>query len=309
VLVGAVFDAFLQLYRARTADLIRLATGGTGILGKGALPADLTERLAQEAASVARHCLEICIRALDYCPPMDITFHDYLRALITADRDIAREDSLGYRVAFVAGFRARGISSSDVRSISPESLAWEPPPVQLKGLAGVLKTLTLDWDLKSKREDAYRASRRNAVIFHKWLMSDAVSDEELAMLGLVRHERPLTLNGVAGHLGPIEVHSVRPAHRIGPDRQSRAELVLEITQTWKDKPASPGMVFRGGCTMIVDLEKSAALYLVRKRVDHAGRFAAQTAFQALTVLNPLRANYFNDQSWHGETFAALHAAR
>ena len=309
VLVGAVFDAFLQLYRARTADLIRLATGGTGILGEGALPADLTERLAQEAASVARHCLEICIRALDYCPPVDITFHDYLRALITADKTTAPEDSLGYRVAFVSGFRARGIASTEVRSISPESLAWEPPPVQLKGLAGILKTLTLDWNLKSRREDAYRASRRNAILFHKWLISDAVSDEELAMLGLVRHERPLTLNGVAGHLGPIELHSVRPAHRIGPDRQSRAELVLEITQTWKDKHDAPNIVFRGGCTMIVDLEKSAALYLVRKRVDHAGRFAAQTAFQASASPNSLRANYFNDQSWHGEAFAALHAAR
>jgi hypothetical protein len=309
VLVAAVFDAFLQLYRARTADLIRLATGGTGILGEGALPADLTQRLAEEAAAVARHCLEICIRVLDYCPPVDITFHDYLRAVITADRDIAQDDPLGYRVAFVAAFRARGISSSDVRSISSDSLAWEPPPLQLGRLAEVLKQLRLDWDLKSNREHAYRASRHNAAVFHRWLLSDAVSDEELAMLGLVRHERPLTLNGVHGHLGPIEVHSVRPANRIGPDRESRAELIVEITQTWKDRITAPNTVFRGGCTMIVDLEKSAALYLVRKRVDHAGRFAAQTAFQALTSLNPLRANYFNDQSWQGETFAALHAAR
>jgi hypothetical protein len=181
--------------------------------------------------------------------------------------------------------------------------------VQLKRLSEVLKTLTLDWDLKCNREHAYRTSRHNAAVFHKWLVSDAVTDEELAMLGLVRHERSLKLNGVDGHLGSIEVHSVRPAYRIGPDRQSRAELVLEITQTWKDKLTSPSMVFRGGCTMIVDLEKSAALYLVRKRVDHAGRFASQAAFQAMTSLNPLRANYFNDQSWHGETFAALHAAR
>ncbi|HEY4266152.1 MAG TPA: S8 family serine peptidase, partial [Micropepsaceae bacterium] len=290
VLVAAVFDAFLQLYRARTADLIRLATGGTGILGEGALPDDLTDRLAEEAATVARHCLEICIRGLDYCPPVDITFHDYLRAVITADRDIAQDDPLGYRVAFVSAFRARGISSLDVRSISSDSLAWEPPPLQIGRLADVLKKLRLDWDLKSNREHAYRASRHNAAIFHRWLVSDAVSDEELAMLGLVRHERPLTLNGVEGYLGPIEVHSVRPAHRIGPDRESRAELILEITQTWKDKLSAPDTIFRGGCTMIVDLEKSAALYLVRKRVDHAGRFAAQTSFQALTSLNPLRAN-------------------
>ena len=34
VLVAAVFDAFLNIYRRRSADLIRLATGGTGVLRK-----------------------------------------------------------------------------------------------------------------------------------------------------------------------------------------------------------------------------------------------------------------------------------
>ncbi len=29
--------------------------------------------------------LNTCIRALDYCPPVDITFGDYLRAIITAE--------------------------------------------------------------------------------------------------------------------------------------------------------------------------------------------------------------------------------
>ena len=46
LLVAAVFDAFLQVYKARTRDLIRLATGGTGILGEGDISADLTQRLA-----------------------------------------------------------------------------------------------------------------------------------------------------------------------------------------------------------------------------------------------------------------------
>jgi len=31
VMVAAVFDAFLQIYKRRTADLLRLATGGTGV--------------------------------------------------------------------------------------------------------------------------------------------------------------------------------------------------------------------------------------------------------------------------------------
>ncbi|HTM47732.1 MAG TPA: S8 family serine peptidase, partial [Bryobacteraceae bacterium] len=53
VLVAAVFDAFLDIYRRRSEDLIRLATGGTGVLPPGAIPGDLVNRLAGEAAKSA----------------------------------------------------------------------------------------------------------------------------------------------------------------------------------------------------------------------------------------------------------------
>ena len=46
----------------------------------------------------------MCIRALDYCPPVDITFGEYLRAIITADCDLVEDDRLRYRVAFVEAF-------------------------------------------------------------------------------------------------------------------------------------------------------------------------------------------------------------
>src|SRR5439155_25062219 len=107
VLVAAVFDAFLEIYRARGADLIRLATGGTGVLPPGDIPVDLVRRLAKEASKTASHVLNICIRTLDYCPPVDITFGDNLRALITADRDLVPTDPMGYRVAFIQAFRRR----------------------------------------------------------------------------------------------------------------------------------------------------------------------------------------------------------
>src|SRR5262249_51328842 len=109
VLVAAVFDAFLQIYKRRTADLLRLATGGTGMLPEGNIPVDLVNRLAREASKVARHVLNVCIRALDYCPPVDLTFGEYLRALITADAALVRNDKYGYRTAFVGAFRDRGI--------------------------------------------------------------------------------------------------------------------------------------------------------------------------------------------------------
>ena len=68
-----------------------------------------SNRLAREASKVAGQMLNICIRALDYCPPIDIIFGEYLRALITADTDLVPYDRLGYRVAFIEAFRNRGI--------------------------------------------------------------------------------------------------------------------------------------------------------------------------------------------------------
>ena len=61
LLVAAVFDAFLAIYRSRVADLMRIATGGSGVLPAGALPNDLTNRLTGEAAKSAQHILGICI--------------------------------------------------------------------------------------------------------------------------------------------------------------------------------------------------------------------------------------------------------
>src|SRR6185436_15006319 len=95
ILVAAVFDAFLAIYNVRAARAIRLVTGGSGILAPGALPPNLVETLAGEAAKTANHFLNMCIRALDYCPPVDINFGDYLRALITADSDLVPSDPLG----------------------------------------------------------------------------------------------------------------------------------------------------------------------------------------------------------------------
>ena len=109
LLVGSIFDAFLAIYRHRTRDLLRIATGGTGVLPVGDLHPDLVDRLAAEAAKAAKHLLLMCIRAIDYCPPVDITYGDYMRALITADYDLVPEDDRNYRVAIIEAFRGWGI--------------------------------------------------------------------------------------------------------------------------------------------------------------------------------------------------------
>ena len=122
ILVSAVFDAFVTIYKSRIADLLRIATGGSGILPLGELHPDLINRLANEASKSAGHILKMCIRAIDYCPPVDITFGDYLRAIITADNDLVADDNRDYRLAFIDAFRKRGIYPTGIKSLSVESL-------------------------------------------------------------------------------------------------------------------------------------------------------------------------------------------
>jgi hypothetical protein len=104
ILVAAVFDAFFKTYQNRIRDLIRIATGGTGRLPEGDLHPDLVNRIATEASRTAQSILSMCIRAFEYLPPVDITFGDYLRALVTADSELRAfiaELSSKYETQFV----------------------------------------------------------------------------------------------------------------------------------------------------------------------------------------------------------------
>ena len=339
ILVAAVFDAFLMIYRRRTEDLLRIATGGSGVLNPGAIHPDLVERFAREANRSAAHVLEICIRALDYCPPVDITFADYLRALITADADLVGVDKYGYRVAFLQAFQARGIYPDDVRTLSVESLRWSQPRTQLKGLCAFLRdphdflvskewrdpSAKFDWSRKSDRYKAYKAGELNAIMLHAWL-AEHLTPEMANEFGLhlekkdgdktdgfrVRNGQPL-----------FEVHSLRPAYRVAPDADIKNEIVAVITQRRRvtvdpsgtadlNKPgdSEEEFWFRGGCTLIIDPdnEDEPIRYAVSKRVMSDTRLEGQRKFLGQSQGLSLRALYFGGDSGteHNEPFALLH---
>ncbi|MCW5759741.1 MAG: hypothetical protein KIS90_08235, partial [Phenylobacterium sp.] len=126
ILVAAVFDAFLSIYTARTEDLLRMS--GTRLGTSQHLHPDLVARLTKEATRSADHVLRMCIRALDYLPPVDVEFGEFLRAVITADNDLIPDDRLNYRLAFVEAFRRRGIFPDACLSMSPDNLLWDEPP-------------------------------------------------------------------------------------------------------------------------------------------------------------------------------------
>ena len=127
VLTAAVFDAFNTVFQRKIQPYISLATNGTGVLPLGQLPADLQELLAKSASTLASQFLSILIRSIDYCPPVDIRFGDFLRALITADRDLVPDDPHAYREAFIDAFRRRSIFPLSVPNLSEDALVWSPP--------------------------------------------------------------------------------------------------------------------------------------------------------------------------------------
>jgi hypothetical protein len=326
ILVAAVFDAFLSLYKARIADLLRIATAGTGVLPEGELHPDLVDRLAREAASTAGQVLNMCIRALDYCPPVDIDFGDYLRALVTADRDLVPDDVRGYRIALIEAFRRRGIYPQGVRSLSAESLCWSGPAggegSELERLLpGVeeLRRLPPDWASGSDREKIRREMDASGGAVHRWLLSD--SGRPLAKLVGIALDKdaPFSIDRDAEGWPKFEVHSVRPARRQGPDGQALTDLVIEVTQRrhgyldselqamvdrGEVQPAPPhDFWFRGGCTLLVDLESRAVRYCIVKQILSGPRLEAHRAFLAAPAEGSLGA------TCQGEPFAMLHRSR
>jgi hypothetical protein len=132
------------------------------MLQAGAISPDLVNRLTAETCKVARHVLRMCIRALDYCPPVDITFGEYLRALITADLEMVPNDRYGYRVAFMEAFRKQGILPTDVRTVSEETLSWntleDPKPPWLKDL---ISSVAITWNADLDRSEIFKLNEQN----------------------------------------------------------------------------------------------------------------------------------------------------
>ena len=326
ILVYAVYEAFRKIVACRTRDLVRLATGGSGVLPDGAISPDLTDRLTAETCKVARHLLRMCIRALDYCPPVDITFGEYLRALITADLDMVPNDRYGYRVAFIESFRKQGILPTDVRTVSEETLSWntlrDPNPPWLKDF---LASISIKWNGDLDRSEIFNLNEKN-----RWSLFGRMRElfqqypglcGEFGLLagvpryhsdGTVREERkaPDTT---------FEVYNVRRARRITPDGELQTDIVAVIDQRraipLDGRDVKNGFFwFRGGATLIIDPRegKEEVRYVIWKRSDNKARLEGQKAMAngetAHAMHSSLRALYFGGQVQTGaEPFAMLHA--
>ncbi len=316
VLVAAVFDAFIAVYKARIADLLRIGTGGTGELPRGAVHPDLAHRLTDEAANTAAHVLHMCIRALDYLPPVDVTFFEFLRALITADFDLVRDDQNNYRVAFVEAFRRRGIypvnlgaaTPDTVRTLSVDTLRWKGLDLselsrkaqdevweQYKGIVTRLKAYADQCLYLEDREALFEQTRVERRKMHDEL--------KVAFKKVPEFARGLGLDPKQG----FEVHELRSAMRTSPEGRHIPQVIVALTQSKlldRSKGDVPGNRFRGGSTLVVDLSVPEVKYRIVKHIDSVDREARTAAFTKAAADDPLRALLFTPQQ--SEPFAALH---
>jgi hypothetical protein len=181
LLVGAVLRSFIDIWRSRLEKIGRVAGRGKD-----------RSLVAEEGARVAGHLLTMAIRAIDYCPPTDITFRDYLSAMLTVDREVVPDDGkFGYRGALLKNFKAYGIA-----------------PAARAGKDGIWR--------RFDKPLAYGRVRFDSLL----------RDHEEVFRFIWENRKVLEID----ERGYVEVASVRPCVRVGPDGFVLRETVAEYVQ-------------------------------------------------------------------------------
>jgi hypothetical protein len=191
VLVAALLRALVAVWARRLDEL------GADAIGRS--EATAVRRIAEEGAAAADYLLTLAIRALDYAPPIDLRFGDYLSAMLTAEAEVAPGESrFRYREALPKACAVYGIE--------PASEAgdgyWQPPEAD-RTIAGRRPLVYERVHFDSLRQDP------DEVFRFLWENRDT--------LGLY----PGTYT---------RVMSVRPCVRVGPDGFVLRETVAEWEQ-------------------------------------------------------------------------------
>ncbi|MFN7992116.1 MAG: hypothetical protein U0Q18_00850 [Bryobacteraceae bacterium] len=263
ILVAAVLNAFLHIWVKRLSQL--------GQTSDGYYPCD---RVIEEGASIADYLLTMCIRAIDYSPPTDLQFCDFLSAILTADHEIHPDDSkYQFRKVLLERFRAYGIEPTS----KAEDGMWEPPNVHLTYAHSHFENLQRDAD------EVFRFVWQNR-----------------RALGL--HEEAYT-----------RVISVRPCLRVGPDgfalRETVAEYIqmidlraMELADLGIEKPErmsdSKRIRLYGGGALVFD-EYCRLKFHVRNKIGNVER-------QTHRLRYLWRFGYFKEGSDAQRSFAEMH---
>jgi hypothetical protein len=283
VLVSAVFEAFTTVVRRKTERYYRIAGLDRESLGRVQLSDALVKAVAQEASDVAGQFLNICIRAIDYCPPADMELGEYLRALITADGDLERTDKWGFREALMRSFRRRQIFPDHVLFMTEDAVRWQSPevPLNVKGLAFK--------DLEFDGEPGQPASARELVRQARSLGRFVTNPKHAECFKLVSPSAPLP-KGIVQASPPI-VQSIRVTRRAAPDGRILFDLVGEVTQSCTAQRDGQMFDLNGGCTVVIDPAGNVR-YSIYKKFDSPERRDRQLA----AIRGPLKAFWKKSRS-------------
>jgi hypothetical protein len=274
ILVAAILNSFLEVWKKRIDRLKHGRISGSML--------DL-ETVVEEGANAADQLLTMAIRALDYAPPTDLQFCDYLSALITADKEVAPDDSkYGYRSILIANFARYGIK----------------PPTSANADGS--------WKMFDKAVTYDRSH------FESMLRDP---DEVFRFIWENRGDEALDLDDRAY----TKVISVRPCLRIGPDgftlRETVAEYIQMLTlraeelEIYFDPPINipDGMdehqevTLYGGGALIFD-EYGHVKYHINNRINNANRQSPRLEYL-------WKYGYFDDKSETENVFARMHLQR
>lgn len=186
ILVAATMNAFLTVWSNRLKSLGQIRPG---YLDRG--------RVVEEGASIASYLLTMMIRAIDYAPPVDLEFCDYLSAVLTSDHEINPDDSkYRFREILRTTFEAYDINPAS-KGTAEEPGAWDPPESDLN--------------------------------FERMHFESMQRDPDEVFRFVWENRKALKLNEDAYS----RVLSVRPCLRIGPDGFALRETVAEYLQQIK----------------------------------------------------------------------------
>ncbi len=268
VLVAAVMTAFVQVWRKR---IEKYFPKGKEI--------DLDRTLIiEEGSSAADQLLTMMIRGIDYTPPTDIKFGDFLSAVLTSDTETVPDDSrYNYRQILKDSFKAYGVK-----------------PSALEKDDGTWSTATKDLHYDRTHFDSLM-SDSNEVFRFIWDNREQLKIDERAY---------------------TQVESVRPCLRIGPDgfavRETIAEYVEMVTlqageldnfdiSPPDEMPLDCEVTLYGGGTLIFD-EYGKLKYQVRRRVFNAEK-------QTEKLKHLWENGYFEGRRFQKMSFAQMHIQR
>lgn len=309
VLVAAIFEGFLTTYERRTADLIRIATGGTGEMPRGAIHPDLAARLTSECVRTAQSVLTMCIRAFDYLPPTDVTFGAFLRALVTADWELNPLDEVGLRSSVIEAFRYRGIFAAEAGSLAvnallldtADTLVWSQYETEFQSWVDLAIQMDIEEQRAAAPDDdtalAEMSTVRSSVDQVPQVRSDGeVSEDEEdvsaakllrnAILGWFRVLPPNERTRLGLLVGPdlkgVHFHSNR---RVTSDGTIRFGLVVQLIQVHTVSLGNGTRDFPWGSTLVIDVSGRVRFVVPAPPIESRTREIADMQVRART--NPL----------------------